>query len=1429
MRSIGFDFGSVYTKAALLDDEGDVELCVYAKKGTGDARALEEFLDETARRHPGAKFRAGIVGGGGEVREGVVETNDIVAVAAGVRRLHPDAQSIVEIGGHTSKFVVVGEDGSVGTFSTNDACAAGTGSFLEQQARRLNMDVAELSRLSAAAARDATIAGRCSVFAKSDMIHLQQKGTPVEEIAYGLCMAIARNALSTLLRGRDPMAPVVLAGGCARNAGILRAFTALLGALNTGRCTSRPSSLVSRPSSLVPCRLPGLEGAVGAAWRAATGGRPLALQEIRRLVARAAAAARKPSQTFEPLGGARAEGRAAEPTGPHDIPVEGWLGVDVGSVSTDFVVLDRGGKVISSIYLPTRGRPVDVIREGLAILKERFHAGLTVLGCGATGSGRHLAAKLLGADVVRNEITCQLLGARHFVPDATAVVEIGGQDSKFIALRGGEMTDFVMNKICAAGTGSFLEEQARDLEIDIYRDFAPLSLAAKAPLDLGSRCTVFMETEVVGAVRRGDAAADVCAGLSYSIVKNYLDKVVGRRPLGDRVVFQGGVASNGAVVAAFERVLGRPVHVHPYNRISGAIGAALAARDALAQPSAISHQPSAASPHSSALSTQHSRLRQGYGGQAALGTAPSAFRGLDPGPRPSLRSFECRKCSNNCEVNVIESPGGRVYFGDVCERFTSGESGPARSPTLPNLAAEYVERCERYFNVPGAEGPTIGIPRASTLVAHLPFWATFFRELGFRPLLSEKTSHETLSRGLKNLPVSVCLPIKLAAGHVDALVEAAADAVFVPSVVVLPGDVPSRSYSCPYAMAVPYMIEGKGRDRFVTPAVNFVDEGSFAEGFEPWFARLGATKNRVCAAYRAARFVQDEFEQSLRGWTDDLLAAGGYRHVFAILGKPYNVFDAFMNLNLFERLRRMGVLAIPLAYLPEAWREGDSDLPWRFSADIHRAAAATGAMDGVHPVIISNFGCGPDAFTFKQIEEALRGRPYLILEFDEHRGEAGLMTKLDAFIDRLAARDSRPTTHDPGVCTGHSALSTQHSIPAASFPEAPSDVRIPYFADHAHAFAGLWRFKGHRASVLPLPDQEVRLLGEKYSLGKECHAYSMIAGDVVKLARRDDGREVYFYFPGTAIPCLLHQYGAGMRVLLRELAIKNVKVCAPSGDELVSALGIEALERFYMGLLAIEILVKAVCEVRPYEKVRGTTDIVHRGNLVRIEDAIAGGDIVEALDRSLQAIALIPVEKAETRPVVGIAGDIYTKVNEAANNDLYRWLEDRGLEVWPSPFQIDLLDFGISRRFLESVSKLKMQELLLNGSVALKRLIDVWKINRVAAQRVARLEEPGYLDMKKLAAPYMPNEAHELLFLNTVKIVDFARRGAVGIINAICFNCMVGNASVAVIEKIRRDHRDVPIVTAVYSGGEDPSRNMVLDAFVEQAKDHHRRLLGNRG
>lgn len=1371
MWALGLDLGSVTTRCVALDERGGVASALGRRRDAGDAAALERFLDGLGPGVPGRRVRVGVVGGEASRRPPshprLTVVNALAAAASGIRRFHPGARSAIEIGGHTAKFLVLGEDGSLRDFATNEACAAGTGSFLEQQARRLGLTAEELSELSAGAARAATVAGRCSVFAASDMIHLQQKGTPLAEIAYGLSMAIARNDLSTLLKGRAVPAPIVIAGGCAKNRGIVRAFGEVLG--------------LSGDDLVVSAR-PGMEGAIGAALSArGAGGEGLLLTEVRDLLPSLLGGARRRAPSLPPLRPAGSVPAADEPAGGVPDGHEVYVGLDVGSVSTDLVVLDPRGDVVSSVYLPTRGRPAEALLAGLSVLAERLGAGVRVLGCGATGSGRHLAGRLVGADVVKNEITCQLLGAQRFVPDVDTILEIGGQDSKFIRVKDGAIADFAMNKVCAAGTGSFLEEQARDLSVDVRDEFAERALRAGAPPDLGSRCTVFMETEVVASLSTGEPVDEVCAGLSYSIARNYLEKVVGNRPLGERIVFQGGVASNAAVVAAFEAVLGRPVAVHPYNRISGAIGAALAARAA--------------------------RERSGPDRE-------SRFNGFSHSESPAVTSFECRRCANRCEVNVLETgPGERAFFGDTCERYTSGTG--ASSCRVPNLAEEYAGRCESLFSGGDPSARAIGIPRASSLTSALPFWATFWKELGYRPVLSEATSKETLALGLERLSVGVCLPIKVTAGHVHSLLRRGVERVFVPAVVVLPGDEPSRSYACPYTMAVPFIVGAPDGNRLLSPVVTFESEEAFADGFMPFREELGVARDQVRQAYRAAAWAQEEVDGLFRERVRQELRAGAHRHVFGILGRPYVLFDAYLNLGLFERLRRLGVLAVPLGLLPQA-AEGSprSSLPWRFPADVHEGALALAAAEGIHPVVLSSFGCGPDAFAYRQVEEALASRPHLVLELDEHRGEAGLLTRVEAFLDQLE-RDT-PQRAAPRV----TASASRSFIPAV-----PSRVFVPYFADHAYAFSGLFRRMGHDARVLPLPGPEVRTLGEKHSQGKECHAFSMISGDLLRLAGGADGAGSVFYFPGTSIPCLLHEYGHGMEALLRELGIGGVKVSSPSGKELIEAFGLDALDRLYVGILAVELLVKGVCQTRPYELEKGLTDEVHRRNLARIEEAVASGDVFDALSLSLAALGEVPVAPVRDRPVVGIAGDVYTKVNPAANDDLARWLEDQGLEVWPAPFQIDLLDFGISRNLYRSVVSLDRAGLLVNGGVALRRAVDVWRVRGVVGSRVARREEPGYLEMRRLAGPYMSNEAHPLLFVNVAKIVDFARGGADGVVNAICFGCMVGNASAAVIERIRRDHDGLPIVTAVYSGADDPSRRMVLEAFVDQVKARRVRRL----
>ncbi|MCX5789834.1 MAG: acyl-CoA dehydratase activase, partial [Elusimicrobia bacterium] len=536
--SLGLDIGSVNAHAALLGADGKVKLaCRVPIKGS-PLEALKTALASIAPATQGEPVRVGATGTGRDLfgpASGACLVNEIVACALGARKLAPRARSLMEIGGHLSKFVLLDETGAIQDYSLNELCAAGSGAFFEQQAQRLGVPATELGAIAFRAAKGAAVAGRCSVFAKSDMIHLQQKGTPLEEIAYGLCLAVARNFASTVVKGRALTPPVTLIGGCAENAGLRRALREVFG--------------VEEKDLLVP-EHHGFFGAVGAAlFAAAQGGAPSSLERLCRGAGKQAA---RGAENLAPLRPAPRQGASTEEaSSPPPAGTAAFLGLDVGSVSTDLALIGEDGAVLDGVYLATRGQPLEAVQEGLARLQSRADGRVKILGVVTTGSGRHLAARYLRADAAVNEITAQFKSSVFYLPETDTIFEIGGQDSKYISLKNGALRDFAMNKICAAGTGSFLEEQAVRLGLSIIGEFSEKALQSAAPADFGSQCTVFMDTELVHAVRRGAPVQDLAAGLAYSVARNYLEKVVGNRPVGKNIVFQGGVASNEAVVSAF--------------------------------------------------------------------------------------------------------------------------------------------------------------------------------------------------------------------------------------------------------------------------------------------------------------------------------------------------------------------------------------------------------------------------------------------------------------------------------------------------------------------------------------------------------------------------------------------------------------------------------------------------------------------------------------------------------------------------------------------------------------------------------------------------------------------------------------------------------------------------------------------------------------
>ena len=610
------------------------------------------------------------------------------------------------------------------------------------------------------------------------------------------------------------------------------------------------------------------------------------------------------------------------------------------------------------------------------------------------------------------------------------------------------------------------------------------------------------------------------------------------------------------------------------------------------------------------------------------------------------------------------------------------------------------------------------------------------------------------------------------------------------------------------------MIKAGLNAAFLTPEVHLsLGEDAFVAGLASVMAELGVSRHEVGEAYRDASAAWVEFRREIIAAGRKVLETA--RRAIVVIGKPYNVLDPYLNLNLLKHLRRLGVTAIPMWFLPIEDIELEPQsarLPWHLNRMIVRAVRYCQRDDRLFPVLVSNFGCGPDAFTQMHLEEMLDGQPALILEFDEHRAEAGLVTRLEAFLDEI--EEPQNQTAPITVVEKQTHLDTDATPKAA-----PQSFVIPYFSDHAYAYSGALQAAGHRARVLPLPSERIQLLGEANTSGKECHPYSLLTGDLVHLARSPRKTDEVFFLPGTTIPCLLHQYGEGHRLLLRRMKVSKLSVMTPETlDDLKALVGLEIGARLWRGLVAVDLLIKMVCETRPYELERGQTDEIHRQNIRDIETAIATDELSAALTMATSRLRLVPVDRSTPRPVVGVAGDIFTRVNSVGNQDLFAWLEQRGCEVWPAPFLVDIMDFSFRRDW----AKGSLGEAALLGALMLRKNVEAWRVRRLFRGYVKRGDEPGYQEVLDMAAPYLGEQQNEILVLNVAKIVDFARRGADGIVNAVCFNCMLGTVSAAVTGRIRENHNAIPIANVVYSAVEG-SQQAVLEAFLHQVKSYAKR------
>jgi predicted CoA-substrate-specific enzyme activase len=870
-------------------------------------------------------------------------------------------------------------------YDRSGECAAGTGSFLDQQALRMQYSVEEVGGIVRTAKSAARIAGRCSVFAKSDMIHAQQKGYSPAEILRGLCDAVARNFKSSIVRGRPVEAPVALIGAVSQNAGVVGALREAFSLADADLLT---------PDEYAWC------GAIGTAILEAEEQRKRSILEIHRLRQHDS---EEKVQDTEPLSSENVVqlrdrvGVYVPP--PNGAPIPAYLGLDIGSVSTNVAVIDESGTVIHDVYLRTAGRPIEAVQQGLAEVESIWGSRLKVCGVGTTGSGRELIAEFVGADAVNDEITAHKTGAIHVSntlggEPVDTIFEIGGQDSKFISIEKGVVVDFAMNEACAAGTGSFLEEQAEKLGISIKGEFAKLALAAPSPTRLGERCTVFMERDVTGWLHKGETVPNLVAGLSYSIALNYLNRVVRGRKIGKVIYFQGGTAYNDAVTAAFASLLGKKITVPPYNGVMGAIGMALIAR----------------------------QWHQATG-------APSRFRGYDLHKlRLATRDFVCKACSNLCEMKQFDIEGQKSYWGDKCSDKFRKPSLTGRKPVIEDLFAYR----EQLLEASGAGGLAtgvlrVGLPRAMSLLDQLPFWKRYFAELGIETVLSPVTDPRISAAGIDMAVAQPCYPVQVAHGHVQALAEGGADYILIPNIADAEagGGESCPSHYCPWNQTLPWVLRSAPalaphQHKFLIPTLHFqLGPAQVKKALAETMRRIGVPRRASDRAVEAAYAAQREFQEKLlaagRRALETLESTG--EPGLVVVGRSYNIYDRGVNCDIPRKLRhRYGANVIPLDFLVtgrEPLVDTHANMFWASGRKILDAARLAATHPNLHVVYITNFKCGPDSY-IKHFAREAAGAPLLILQFDGHGNDAGYMTRCEAYLDSKGIlRCYQPSTEPP--------------------------------------------------------------------------------------------------------------------------------------------------------------------------------------------------------------------------------------------------------------------------------------------------------------------------------------------------------------------------------------------------------------------------------
>lgn len=1410
MIKIGIDVGSTTAKMVAVGEHEEIVFSDY-KRHNAKAREVVALMLEALLAQLGEKEGAdaasreevsiritGSVGMGLAEKHAFPFVQEVVAATRAIQKNYPGVASMIDIGGEDAK-VVFFKDGEAADLRMNGNCAGGTGAFIDQMAVILGIGVQDLNALALNAKQIYPMASRCGVFCKTDIQNLIAKNVSREDIAASIFHAVAVQTVVTLAHGCDIQSPVLFCGGP------LTFIPALRQAFIDYLSIDATEVILPDNGTLLP--------AWGSALSEVKDERTYTLQELTEMLKSDAKASPAqgmsagslrlgPAPIFsspEEYGAwqkrisARPVGHAELRAGQQDV----YIGIDSGSTTTKIVVTDADARLLYTYYHTNEGNPIAAVEKGLEGLKTLCAERGTVLnicGCCSTGYGEDLIKAAFQLDWGIVETIAHYMAARHWDKDVSFILDIGGQDMKAIFVNQGVIDRIEINEACSSGCGSFIETFAKTLGYTAP-DFARAACHSAAPCDLGTRCTVFMNSKVKQVLREGATVDDIAAGLAYSVVKNCLYKVLKLKDLsvlGRHVVVQGGTMHNDAVVRAFEQLTGLEVTRSNVPELMGALGCALYAMQ----------RPGVSRPLDEIISKAH------Y----------------------TSRTLHCHGCDNQCLVAKYQFDSGRTYYsGNRCEKvFTNngshgprtgkdGQDGNGGSTPASNV---YTRKQELLFDRRADLAQprlTVSIPRCLNMYEDYPFWHTLFTTCGIQVCLSDASNFAAYERHARMvMSDNICFPAKLVHSHIQNLIDRKVDRIFMPFVVFERQDKGQNSYNCPIVTGYAEVVKGVQAEGIPidAPAITFKDGKLLLRQCVEYLGTLGVDESTARKAFDRAQHEQDAFVRALVDANEQTLCLARAKGELAILlaGRPYHT-DPLIQHKVSGMLAGMGihVLTDDIVRGKGVQVDGAHFLPqWAYPNRILEAAqwCATQETD-VQFVQMTSFGCGPDAFLVDEVRDLLarHHKVLTLLKLDDINNVGSMKLRVRSLVESLKLAD--------GQNAARLATEPFDTVPIFDERCRRYKILVPYFTPFiSPLIPALMHVAGYDVENLPLSDTESCEWGLKYANNEVCYPATLIVGDVIKAFKsgRYDPRKTAIAMTQTGGQCRASNYVALIKKALVMSGFGDVPVVSLTmGSSIrneqpgfrvnwLKMLPLAFAAVFYSDSIAKFYYASVVREKEPGQAARlkdrylqiARDFILHRKS----------GDLYELLAQA--AADFNAICREGVHPRVGIVGEIFLKFNPFAQHQVTDWLIGQGIEVMPPAMADFFLQSFVNNKVWED-SHLQQRTWTSYVSGWLYKLVkrQINKVNGIAG--AFRYFTP-FCDVFEEAA-----EARKVISLNAqfgegwllpAEILSYARQGVNDVVSLQPFGCIANQIVSKGIEKrIKQLYPDMNILSLDFDSG----------------------------